>query len=341
VLFRSNVTITDANGCTGTNSAVVENPNSPTVVINLGNALACFGDSNGQLIASASGGTAPYGYQWNNSATTATVTGLLAGVYSVVVTDAASCIGVQSYTLNQPDEVVGTIAAMDASCNGSADGELDLTPAGGDGNYTYEWDDVAMSTTQDLSGLTAATYMVTITDGNGCTGTASGTVTEPSALSISATPTDITTGNNGAVSTSTSGGSAPYSYSWTGPGGFMSTNENLTGLTLMGLYEVTVTDNNGCTATANGAVNNTTGLAEVQSFELKVFPNPSNGIFTLNSSITNGRIIVRDALGREILTQQVNSTATIVNLENQGNGIYFIELRSGDISKSVRVVIAK
>jgi hypothetical protein len=74
---------------------------------------------------------------------------------------------------------------------------------------------------------------------------------------------------------------------------------------------------------------------------IQVYPNPSTGMFTVNSSLSNGLIIVRDALGREIHHQQINSTTSFVNLENQSNGIYFMELRSSDMSKTVRVVVAK
>jgi hypothetical protein len=192
-----------------------------------------------------------------------------------------------------------------------------------------------------LTNLGPGTYTATITDMFVCSGNVTVTINEPDALIVTATPTDITTGNNGAVSTTTTGGTAPYSYSWTGPGGFMSTDENLTGLTVMGLYEVTVTDANGCTATASGVVNNTSGLNGTQELVLNVYPNPSNGMFTVNSSISNGMIIVRDALGREIHIQPINSNTSLVNLENQSNGMYFMELRSGDVSKTVRVVIGK
>ena len=336
------VVVTDDNGCITGISQIIMQPNAVS-----GNTMVtpptCNGDTDGAVNLTTNGGDGNYTYEWDDAAmsTTQDIMGLAAGTYTVMITDGNGCMGTAMGTVIEPAAVSGTIVAIDASCNGNTDGELDLTPTGGVGTYTYLWDNAMASTTQDISGLATGTYMVTITDGNGCTGTATGTVNEPAALTITATPTDITTGNNGTVSTTTAGGTAPHSYSWTGPGGFMSTDENLTGLGLMGLYEVTVTDANGCTATASGVVNNTTGLNSTQELVLTVFPNPSNGMFTVNSSISNGMIIVRDALGREIHNQQINSNTSFVNLENQSNGIYFMELRSGDVSKTVRVMIGK
>jgi large repetitive protein len=337
------LTALDNNGCVAYFSAQVVAPD----VINLAviqTDVLCNGDNNGAIDLFVNGGTVAteYSYSWNSGAfTTQNISGLAAGLYSVQVTDDLGCVAQASYTITQPDAVTGNIVASDITCNGDGNGSLDLTPTGGNGGYTFLWDDASASTTEDLSNLSAGTYIVTITDGNGCEGSVTATINEPAVLSASATSTDVLFGNDGTVNLTVTGGTAPYTYAWTGPNSFTAITEDLSGLNAAGTYEVTVTDNNGCETTTTVTVNSQVSVNSIDGITLNVFPNPSNGLFTVNSSLSNGLIIVRDALGREVHQQQINNNTSFVNLENQSNGIYFMELRSGDMSKTVRVVVAK
>jgi hypothetical protein len=125
-----------------------------------------------------------------------------------------------------PQDVTISLSATDLECSGDNSGSIELTILGGNPDYTFSWSNGA--TTQNISGLAAGTYSVTITDGNGCTGEGTATVNEPDALVASITGTDLLCNgdNTGAADLSVSGGSAPYSYSWSNG----ETTEDLSGL---------------------------------------------------------------------------------------------------------------
>ncbi|WP_294324743.1 T9SS type A sorting domain-containing protein, partial [uncultured Chryseobacterium sp.] len=256
------VTITDANGCTGTVNATVTQPASAvsgtTVVTN----VACNGASNGAINLTPSGGTAPYTFNWGGGITTEDRTGLAAGTYTVTITDANGCTGTVNVTVTQPASAVsGTTVVTNVACNGASNGSINLTPAGGTAPYTFNWG--GGITTEDRTGLAAGTYTVTITDANGCTGTVNATVTQPaSAVSGTTVVTNVACNgaSNGAINLTPAGGTAPYTFNW---GGGVTT-EDRTGLAA-GTYTVVITDANGCTATVNATVTQPTALTATTS----------------------------------------------------------------------------
>lgn len=245
------VTITDANDCTDSASITITEPNVLVSSASVNDHVSCFGLSDGEGQASATGGTTPYGYSWSNGATTAIAGTLAAGTYSVTVSDLNGCFDSSSITITQPTVLVAS-AAVDSnvSCFGLADGAGTASGTGGTTPYAYSWSNSA--TSASLVGVVAGTYSVTLTDGNGCTDSASITITQPAAL-ISTTVVDSNVTcfglSNGGVSTSATGGVTPFSYSWsTG-----STATVLAGITAA-TYSVTVTDSNGCTDSSSATV---------------------------------------------------------------------------------------
>ena len=203
----------------------------------------------------------------------------------------------------------------DVVCNGGATGSLTVTPTDGTGPYTYLWDDGSAQTTATATGLAAGTYEVIVTDDNGCTDTASATITQPaSALSANGVGTDETcAGNNGYVDLTVTGGTAPYTFVWSNA----ATTEDIIGLA-PGTYDVTVTDANGCTATESVTINAATAcpaLATVTTDAITVYTTIS---FTVGGDVTdNGNVTVTE---RGIVYSTSANPTTADNTVQMGTG---------------------
>ncbi len=242
------VTITDAIGCTaGAAVTVYDVPQLIYSTISL--PVSCFGQSNGQAIASATGGTFPYTFSWENGASGDTIQGLSAGNYRLTISDANGCTQTTSATITTPTELDATAVATAVSCFGGTDAGLIASASGGTGPYTFIWD--LGQTTPQIGGLMAGTYTATVTDMLGCSTSVSGIVVEPLALTTN-TNEGIPScfGGNDALATATaSGGTGPYAFQWSSG----QTTAQILGLTA-GLYTVTVTDAHGCSATSSGSI---------------------------------------------------------------------------------------
>ena len=251
------VTVTDGNGCSGTASFTLTQPTVLTVSAEVDAVVSCNGLSDGGATVSAAGGSAPYTYTWSNAATTASITGVAAGTYSVTVTDANGCTATNSATITQPAPLnVAGVVNVNVKCNGGNEGAATATVTGGNAPYTYRWSNGV--TTARLAGLIAGTYDLTVTDAGGCTAFSSVTITEPDVL-VAAVSVDANVscnaGSSGAATVSTTGGTAPYTYLWSNG----AETESIAGLAA-GTYSVTVTDARACTAAATLTVTEPTVL---------------------------------------------------------------------------------
>ncbi|MDX6191729.1 T9SS type A sorting domain-containing protein [Flavobacterium sp. Fl-318] len=246
-------TVTDANGCSATQSFTITEPTALVASIGSQTNVACNSGSDGSATVTATGGTGTYTYSWSpTGGTAATASGLIAGIYTATVTDANGCTATQSFTITQPTAIVATAAGQtDVTCNGAATGSATVSATGGTGAYTYSWAPTG-GTADTASGLTAGTYTVTVTDANGCTGTQSFTITQPVALDAIVAQTNVTCigGADGSATVTVSGGTSPYTYIWSPTGG---TADTATGLTA-GTYTVVITDSNGCTLTKTAVI---------------------------------------------------------------------------------------
>jgi hypothetical protein len=242
------VTVTDANDCSVSESITLTEPTELLAEVVAGS-IDCFGESDATATVTASGGTPPYTYLWDDPAsqTTATATGLPAGTYQVTVTDSQGCIVVESITIVEPAALELTIDSDDVLCFGESTGSATANVSGGTPDYTYLWSDG--QTTQIATGLAAGTYEVTVTDANGCEITESITITQPEEILLSTATTDAncSDSDDGTATVTATGGTAPYSYLWSDG----QTTQTAIGLAA-GDYSVTVTDTNGCEATARG-----------------------------------------------------------------------------------------
>jgi large repetitive protein len=238
------VTVTDNNGCTIASSVIITQPAAGLAAAIAGTNVLCFGNSTGAADLNVIGGTAPYVYIWSNGATSQDLATLAAGIYEVTVTDNNACTIGGAIAITQPAAgLSASVVGTNVLCFGNATGAADLTVAGGTAPYLYAWSNSA--TTQDLSALSAGAYGVTVTDNNGCTIAASVSITQPAAAlggAIAGTNVLCFGNTTGAANLTVAGGTAPYIYAWSNS----ATTQDLTALAA-GTYDVTVTDNNGCT----------------------------------------------------------------------------------------------
>ncbi|MDV6166885.1 PKD-like domain-containing protein [Flavobacterium sp. DG1-102-2] len=238
------VLITAANGCSITKSFTITQPTALTVTPSQDN-LICNGGSNGTASVTVTGGTGAYTYLWApTGGTAATASGLTAGTYTVTIKDANLCQTTQSITITQPSAITSVIASQtNVSCNGGTNGAATITPSGGTGAYSYLWAPSG-GTAATANGLAAGTYTVTIKDANLCQATQTVTIAEPASLTATISKTDVLCNNsaNGTATVVPSGGTAPYTYSWSPSGGTAATATNLSPAT----YTCTITDNKGC-----------------------------------------------------------------------------------------------
>jgi|GEM_PF-3322930 len=240
------VTVTDALNCQTTCEITITEPDILICSVNLNNHALCKGDSSGSATVNASDGATPYTYLWDNGEITQTAVSLNAGLHSVTVTDAYQVVTSCTTMITEPDILEATAiggAVISCSCYGGSDGSIDLMVSGGAPEYTYLWSNGA--TTEDLSGLSAGTYSVVVTDSNGCTTEEEVIIGEPGMLSCEITqdsPVSYSGASDGIATVTPIAGTAPYEYLWS-PGG--ATTAQATGLSA-GSYTVTVTDYFGC-----------------------------------------------------------------------------------------------
>lgn len=239
------VTVTDAKGCK--NSATFS-IGQPTKLIAFVKNSEC---NDGSVDLTVSGGTGPYKYEWSNGANTKSVSGLEEGEYTVIVTDSRGCSVEVEVSIEDPvDPMVLTVVTTPPTCSGDLNGAADLTIAGGSGSYTYKWSTGA--TTEDISGVKAGAYSVTVTDDDGCSKTLSFYIQNTAPVQIALNgPAQVSCNNisDGSLDITVSGGTGPYTYTWSNN----KTTEDISGLA-PGIYSVEVTDAKGCKQSANLAI---------------------------------------------------------------------------------------
>ena len=238
------ITVTDANGCILLDSVLLVQPDSISILANATDVL-CFNDTTGSIDVSVSGGTAPYTYSWSNTEITEDIVNLSAGVYTDTVTDLNGCVNIQSFTILEPvDSITLTAVPSVLLCEGDTTGTIDLTISGGVAPYTIAWDNGAI--TEDLINLSDGTYVVLVTDDNGCTQSLSVVVSTIPPMQLSDVSLDpvCQNGTQGSIDLTVVDGTPGYTYIWNN-GAFTQDINNL----FAGLYEVVVTDANNCTDT--------------------------------------------------------------------------------------------
>ena len=244
------VTVTDFYGAEKSHSIVVNEP-APYLINSSVTNVSCYGGSDGEIFFYLTGGTPPDILLWSNGVTSNYNLGLTAGTYSVTCTDAHSCVVTGSYTLTEPPEIIVTGVVSDATTFGGSDGYINASVSSGVPPYSYIWSNG--EATQDIFGLSAGFYILSVTDAGGCTNSETFQVLDGSVptLGVSGTVYDVSCYGDadGVIELNLLGGVAPFSFSWSN-GATSGVVYNLSG----GSYQVTVSDGASQTASASFTV---------------------------------------------------------------------------------------
>lgn len=338
-------TVSVSNGlCTTTNTITLST--LPAVGITISSTDAVCGANDGTAIVAITAGTAPYTYLWNDGSaqTTATATGLSAGTYTCQVTDSSGCSTTESTIINTTEVILSSLTT-NVTCFGNSDGSASVTATMGFQPYTYSWNDSNTQTTATATGLSAGTYVVNVIDSTGCSSSDTITITEPSDISGYITSDTASFGaNDGSATMTVTGGTPTYNYSWDDPAS--QTSSTATGLGT-GTYSCVVTDSSGCTKTYSVTVEEFT-LIQLYGANAKfdVYPNPTDGIFTLDIDlISESELIIdiKNVIGDVIFTFNTEKPTLIkqVNFEDKSNGTYFIEIKTKKGTITKRIILTK
>ena len=277
------VTISDANNCSITNSYSITEPATP---LSISNSIVtdnlCFGQSLGTIDITVVGGTPSYTYAWSHNAqlNNNTAVNLAAAQYTVTITDFNGCTLSNSYTVTQPTAITfGSSTSSNVSCFGGNDGLATVSPTGGTGAYSYSWNGVVGTNPQ--TSLSANTYNVLVTDANNCTASTQVTITEPGALIVNPIikNVDCFGGSNGDIDINPAGGNSPYQFLWSDG----QTAQKAVQLSV-GTYSCSVTDNTGCTVVGTATLTEPTELFfTTQASQVKC-PGDKNGTITVTAT---------------------------------------------------------
>lgn len=321
------VTVTDGENCTATATATVTQP-----AILQANASATgetgVGANDGTATAAPTGGTSPYTYLWSNDSTTATITGLAPGNYTITITDANACTSVQTVTVNSFNcAITASISSTNVTCNGANNGTATANVSGGTPPITYTWSNG--DSTQTISNLSPGNYSVSIFDDDGCPASLTVQITEPPVLAANATATAETGqgANDGTATAQPSGGTSPYTYLWSND----STTAIIIGL-VPGNYTVTISDANDCTANQTVIVNsfNCNATASISAANITC-PGANDGQATVT---LNG-----GTLPFEYLWSNGDTTATISNLAVGTYSVTVVDADNCAVFQSVNILV--
>ncbi|MEO5643681.1 MAG: T9SS type A sorting domain-containing protein [Bacteroidia bacterium] len=340
------LTITDANGCTTTQSVcLIGSAPIVTTLAQQGNAT-CNGNCDGFATVLGSGGTGSLTYTWSpTGCNQQTCTALCAGTYSVVVADSIGCSSTQTFTITAPTPLNAVTTSNTVMCFGDCTGVSVVSVFGGTPNYTLLWMPGG-STQNSVGNQCAGTYTVTATDANGCTITSTTTVTGPTQLLATSTHTDESSAsaNNGTATTAASGGAGGYTYLWMPSNQTTATAVNLDA----GTYTCTVTDANGCTTTTTTTVGTQNGIDVVNTTTVSVslFPNPAQDHIMLQIAAEqkgNTSVELFNVIGEKmdaIDFGNVNSVNYDYATSDLANGIYFFRITSGMTTVTRKVTVS-
>jgi hypothetical protein len=293
--------------------------------------IACNGLLTAALSASVSGGTGPYTYSWSPTGGTAsTATGLGAGTYTCLVSSAVSGTTSGVFTVTQPSAVVSAVASKtNVSCYGGANGVITLTTTGGTAPYSYSWTPTGGSAAT-ASGLVAGTYSCTVKDANLCSVSVSTTITQPATFSVATSNSIICVGSTASL---TATGATSYTWNTAATTSVIAVSPTVT--TTYTVTGVTGVCSNSLTITQN--VSTCTNINEVLGNLVTIYPNPNNGVFTIELNATT-QVSITTILGDVLVNTTLNTGKQTLDIQNKANGIYFVKLIQNGKQQTIKLI---
>lgn len=318
------VTATDQNGCSVNQTfTLTSNGMAVTPIIIQ---PTCQGLNNGAISLTTIGGTAPYSYNWNNGATTKDIQQLAAGNYSVIVTDVNGCTNSLNYQLNNNSTLSLSQTSGNVNCSNSNNGWINVIATGGSNPYSYQWNNGL--TTSTINNLSQGNYVLTCTDANGCQDTISVAIAgSQDSIDVTFNVSDVKCfgDSTGFISTTISGGTAPYTYLW---------NNNQTTSSIynlqQGIYAITITDANGCEVTKSVSLSQPLSPLQITASQYN--------ISCKGDSTGAVELFVSGALGN--YTYLWSNDSTTKRIENLSAGIYSVtvsDLNGCSLYKSYQI----
>ena len=253
------LTVTDANNCSKIQTVTILQPDDISIITDLEKDITCFNAANGEIKITITGGTLNYNYSWTKDgisyATTDDISNLSPGIYKVTVSDANNCNPkTATFTITEPPVLAVSLTSQtNILCYGESTGAVEIAVVGGtfalsDYNFAWTGPNGFTSSNKNLVAIIAGTYTVQVTDNSGCFKALSVTLTQPTAIVLSATTTPIICyrSNDASITLTINGGVTPYTIVWSNLGGGRF-QDNLSA----GDYLITVTDSNNCVKTLN------------------------------------------------------------------------------------------
>ena len=305
------VSVSDSANCASSAAVSISASTAPILSVSTTNSN-CGSQGTGSAAVAVTGGNAPYRYMWNNGDTLATNYNLRAATYIITVTDVNGCSSfAPAIVSNVNGPKINTLSTVNVKCNGNASGAINISVSGGTPPYHYLWSNGA--TTASISNLFAGPYQLVVVDVDSCTSVENFILTQPLALSVASSAVKADCGvPNGSASVSVTGGVAPYTYKWSN-----GVTANVDASVSAGVYDVIITDANGCADSNLVSVSTKTG----PSLAISVSNNASCGSGGLLSVLATG--------GTLPYTYLWNNGVTASAISNVPAGNYYVSVTDG------------